>query len=170
MPAPRAAVYLDVEGVPDRGLYYLIGLLVVEEGRCMSYSFWADDSSQEAAIWRACAEVIEQLGDCTVYHYGRYEQGFLDRMRRSGNADEVAVIDRIRSRTCNVLAAIYSHFYFPTHSNSLKDIGKLLGAGWSAADASGVQSLAWRLAWESSREEALKQKLLVYNREDCLAL
>src|SRR5262249_7132562 len=76
MPARRVAVYLDVEGVPDRDFYYLIGLLIVEEGRCMSFSFWADDSSQEAAIWRACAEVIEGSGDCTVYHYGQYEQGF----------------------------------------------------------------------------------------------
>jgi hypothetical protein len=65
---------------------------------------------------------------------------------------------------------IYSHFYFPTHSNSLKDIGKLLGAVWSADDASGIRSLAWRLAWESGREEALKAQLLVYNQEDCLAL
>src|SRR5262249_38473777 len=95
---------------------------------------------------------------------------FLDRIRRSANDEEAAVIDRIRSRSCNVLAVIYSHFYFPTHSNSLKDIGKLLGAGWSADNASGIQSLAWRLAWESGREEAFKQQLLVYNQEDCLAL
>ncbi len=80
------------------------------------------------------------------------------------------MIDRIRSKSCNVLAVIYSHFYFPTHSNSLKDIGKLLGAGWSADDASGIQSLAWRLTWESSHDEALKQQLLLYNREDCPAL
>ncbi len=69
--------------MPDRDSYYLIGLLAVAEGRCTSYSFWADDSTQEKAIWRACAEVIEGFGDYTVYHYGRYEQGFLDRMRRS---------------------------------------------------------------------------------------
>jgi predicted RecB family nuclease len=115
-------------------------------------------------------EVIEGFQDYTVYHYGRYEQGFLDRMRRSANENEAAAIDRIRSRTCNVLGVIYSHFYFPTHSNSLKDIGKLLGAVWSADDASGIRSLAWRLAWESGREEALKEQLLVYNQEDCLAL
>jgi predicted RecB family nuclease len=170
MPAPRAALYLDIEGVPDRESYYLVGLLAVAEGHCTSYSFWADHPAQEKTVWRACAEVIEGFGDYTVYHYGRYEQGFLDRMRRLANDEEAAQIDRIRSRCCNVLTAIYSHFYFPASSNSLKDIGRLLGAGWSAPDASGVQSLAWRLAWESSREEALKQRLLLYNQEDCLAL
>jgi predicted RecB family nuclease len=170
MTASRVALYLDVEGVPDRDFYYLIGLLAVEEGRCTSYSFWANDSAQQKAIWRACAEVVEGFGDYTVYHYGRYEQGFLDRMRRSADEDEAAVIDHIRSRSCNVLSAIYSHFYFPTHTNSLKDIGRLLGLGWSTASASGIQSLAWRLNWESSRADALKQQLLTYNREDCQAL
>jgi predicted RecB family nuclease len=170
MPVPRVALYLDIEGVPDRGSYYLIGLLAVDEGRCTSYSFWADDSTQEKAIWQACAQVIEGFRDYTLYHYGRYEQGFLDRMKRSANDDEAAAIDLIRSRSCNVLGVIYSHFYFPTHSNSLKDIGKLLGAGWSAENASGIQSLAWRLAWESGHGDVLKQQLLVYNQEDCLAL
>jgi len=170
MPAPHVALYLDIEGVPDRDSYYLIGLLAVEEGRSTSYSFWADDSTQEKAIWQACAEVVEGFRDYTVYHYGRYEQGFLDRVRQSSNADEAATIDHIRSKSCNVLAMIYSHFYFPTHSNSLKDIGKLLRAGWSADDASGIQSLAWRLTWEASHDEALKQQLLLYNREDCSAL
>ena len=85
MPVPRVALYLDVEGVPDRDFYYLIGLLAVEEGRPTSYSFWADDSTQEKAIWQACARIIEGFRDYTVYHYGRYEQGFLDRMRRSAN-------------------------------------------------------------------------------------
>ena len=85
MPVPRVALYLDVEGVPDRDFYYLIGLLAVEEGRSTSYSFWADDPTQEKAIWRACAEIIEGFQDYTVYHYGQYEQGFLDRMKQSAN-------------------------------------------------------------------------------------
>jgi predicted RecB family nuclease len=170
MPVPSVALYLDIEGVPDRNSYYLIGVLAVAGDRCTSYSFWADDSTQERAIWQACAQVIEGFKDYTVYHYGRYEQGFFDRMRRAAGGGEAALIDRIRSKSCNVLAVIYSHFFFPTHSNSLKDIGKLLGAGWSTEDASGIQSLAWRLAWELGREEALKQRLLLYNQEDCLAL
>jgi predicted RecB family nuclease len=170
MPAPRVALYLDIEGVPDRDFYYLIGLLVVEDGRATSYSFWADDPTQEKASWQACAKVVEGFQDYTVYHYGRYEQGFLHRMRQSSDEDETTAIDHFRSKCCNVLGVIYSHFYFPTHSNSLKDIGGLLGAGWSSVNASGLQSLAWRLAWESGPEEPLKQQILVYNQEDCLAL
>src|SRR5262249_40864657 len=114
---------------------------------------------------------IEGFEDYTLYHYGRYELRFLDRMKRlAGSAEEAARVDRIRAKSCNVLAAIHSHVYFPTFSNGLKDVGTFLGATWSAANASGVQSIAWRLAWEGNREEAIKQRLLAYNAEDCQAL
>jgi predicted RecB family nuclease len=165
-----AALYLDVEGLPDQDFYYLIGLLAVRDGVCAEYSYWADDRSQEAVNWQACARVIEGFGEYTLYHYGRYETRFLNRMKRPTDAEGLAAVDRISARACNVLAAIYSHIYFPTYTNGLKDIGTLLGAKWSAANASGTQSVAWRISWEASREEAIKQELLRYNQEDCLAL
>src|SRR5262249_34093470 len=37
-------------------------------------------------------------------------------------------------------------------------------------DASGVQSIVWRERWERTHDPAIKDKLLTYNREDCLAL
>lgn len=170
VPHSRVALYLDVEGIPDRDFDYLIGLVAVVGDCTTTHYFWADDRSQEKAIWDACSKIINSFEDYTLYHYGQYEQRFLDRMR--GLADEagVAAIDRIRARSCNVLAAIYSHIYFPTRYNGLKDIATFLGATWTAANASGIQSMAWRLAWETSRDETFKQELLRYNLEDCLAL
>jgi predicted RecB family nuclease len=170
VPHRGVALYLDVEGVPDRDFYYLIGLIAVRDGACTSYSFWADDRVQEKANWDACSRLIEGFGDYTLYYYGRYELRFLDRMKQASDAGGAAAVDRIRARSCNILAAIYSHIYFPTYSNSLKDIGKLVGAKWTSVNASGIQSLAWRLSWESRGDETLKQHLLRYNLEDCLAL
>jgi predicted RecB family nuclease len=170
VPHSGAALYLDVEGLPDRDFYYLIGLVAVRDGACTSYSFWADDRSQEKANWEACARLIEGFGDYTLYHYGRYELRFLDRMKQTTDTGGVAAANRIAARSCNVLAAIYSHVYFPTYTNGLKDIGTFLGAKWSATNASGIQSVAWRLAWEAGAGEPLKQELLRYNHEDCQAL
>lgn len=170
LPTAGAALYLDVEGVPERDFYYLIGLVAVDEGGCTSYSFWADDEGQCLAAWQACAQVIQSYARYTLYHYGQYELRFLDRMQQLVGEEGRAALEGIRANCCNVLASVYSHVYFPTYSNGLKDIGKFLGAEWSAPRASGIQSLAWRLAWESSREEALKQELVRYNQEDCRAL
>jgi hypothetical protein len=169
LPRSGVALYLDVEGIPDLDFFYLIGLVAVRHGTCTAQSFWADDRKQQNAIWDACARVIEDSGDYTLYHYGSYEQRFLDRMAAASH-EAAAAVERIRARSCNVLAAIHSHVFFPTYSNGLKDIAAFLNVKWSAAKASGSQALAWRLAWEKGGDGSLKQQLLLYNREDCLAL
>ena len=164
------ALYLDVEGIPDQDFYYLIGLLVVQDGHSTMFSFWADDVGQQKVMWESCVLEITKHEEYTLYHYGSYEARFLDRMRLMATGDEVTVIDGIKSRSFNILSAIYSHIYFPTVSNGLKDIGGYLGSKWSDNNASGIQSIAWRGCWESERKDALKQKLVQYNHEDCAAL
>ena len=46
------AVYLDVEGVPDREFYYLIGMRYRRGDEDRHLSFWADDPSGEREMWR----------------------------------------------------------------------------------------------------------------------
>jgi RNase H-like protein len=57
---PPTQVYLDIEGVPDRGFYYLIGVLVVtgqsQEYRCFS----ADEESREVAMFAQFAELMTE--------------------------------------------------------------------------------------------------------------
>src|SRR5207237_231902 len=106
--------------------------------------------------------------DFTLYSYGGYEQKFLRRIRRGmlGN-DQV---ERALAASVNVLSVIYSHVYFPTWSNGLKDVARYLGFTWSSPDASGIQSIVWRRRWEHTRDEHWKAKLLQYNIDDCQAL
>jgi predicted RecB family nuclease len=79
-------------------------------------------------------------------------------------------VDRVLGALVNVLSLVYAHFYFPTHSNGLKDVPGCLGWRWTEPEAAGVQSIVWRRRWEAIRAEGWKTKLLVYNREDCAAL
>jgi len=70
----------------------------------------------------------------------------------------------------NLNACVYGKVYFPTRSNNLKELGKLVGASWTAPDASGLQSLVWRHHWEETGESQYREMLVTYNREDCEAL
>ena len=70
----------------------------------------------------------------------------------------------------NVLALIYGTVYFPTYSNGLKDVASTLGFRWTEKNASGIQSLVWRHRWERGEGNDFKNKLVVYNLEDCSAL
>jgi predicted RecB family nuclease len=63
-------LFLDMEGVPDRGIYYLIGLLVCEEETAVYHSFWADNDQDEGKIWQQFLAKTELYPDAPIYHYG----------------------------------------------------------------------------------------------------
>ncbi len=162
-------LYLDVEGLPDRGLCYLIGLLQCNGPIHEYHPFWADRPSDEEAIWKSFMAHIGTLKDFTLFHYGVFDLQTLRRMhkRYGGESSE---LDRLSAASCNVLATIYSRVYFPTYSNGLKNVAGHLGFKWTDEKASGIQSIVWRNRWEATKDENVKHTLLTYNREDCLAL
>jgi len=66
-------IFLDIEGLPDLGFYYLIGLLICSPD-CDSYQyFWADTHIDEETIFRQFLGVVKNY-DFPIYHYGSYEQ------------------------------------------------------------------------------------------------
>src|SRR5437016_10155406 len=73
-------VYLDVEGLPDRDFYYLIGVRIGNGETAIQHSLWADTVEDEGKIWRECLAILEGVGNPVLIHYGRYETTFLKAM------------------------------------------------------------------------------------------
>jgi predicted RecB family nuclease len=168
LPATPARVYLDLEGKPEEGFVYLIGVIVVSGGAEARYSFWAADPEREGEIFEQFLEVLQPHDDFRVFCYGSYELAFLRRMTKRSRNKRLAA--RVLKKTINVLSVVYAHIHFPVTSNGLKDVGQHLGCAWTDPDASGLQSLVWRTRWEQTSDERLKQQLTTYNLEDCVAL
>lgn len=164
-------VYLDVEGLPDRDLYYLIGSRVLSGGSAVHYSFWAASPEDEKTIWSDFLKLLSTIANPVLIHYGSYETTFLRRMchRHGAPSDNLAAGDALKA-PLNLLSFLFAQIYFPTYSNRLKDIGAWLGCRWTCANPSGTQSIVWRTQWEKSRDPALKEQLAQYNAEDCQAL
>ena len=165
---PECTVYLDVEGIPDRDFYYLIGLRYKSRDKCVQHSFWADSPSDEREMWASCFGVLKLLQNPRLFHYGNYETLFLKRMRvrylhQSGGD---GFLDQLIASSVNVLSLIYAQVYFPTYSNGLKDVARHLGFEWSESEASGRQALIWRAQWETTRDPTVKRRLIAYNQED----
>jgi predicted RecB family nuclease len=168
LPASPVRIYLDVEGNPEEKFDYLVGLIVVEGDKEERHSFWADSKDQEGQIFEQFLATVTRHDDFLVFCYGAYERAFLKRMRK--RAKNKKRVDRVLKSLVNVLSLVYAHFYFPTYSNGLKEVGACLGCSWSDPAASGVQSMVWRMRWESTHEAEWKQRLTAYNLEDCAAL
>ena len=167
IPSGGIRVYLDVEGIPDRDFYYLVGVVVETDGRCSAHSFWADDESGERAIWFEFLALLRAVGDHTLFHYGSYEKTYITRMLRRYPSPDSPIATEWA--TVNVLAAIGTNIYFPVHGNGLKDVAGFLGATWGGDIGSGIECLAKRLRWEESRDSHIKDEIIEYNQEDCLA-
>jgi predicted RecB family nuclease len=168
LPTCPVQVYLDIESNPEAGFVYLIGLITVANGTETQSSFWADHKDQEVDIFEQFVAEVTRHADFLVFCYGSYERAFITRMRKV--AKRKKLVDRILNALVNVLTLVYSQVYFPTYSNGLKDIGRYVGRTWTDPEASGLQSIAWRIQWEVSQSEEWKQKLITYNLEDCRGL
>jgi predicted RecB family nuclease len=163
-------IYFDVEGLPDRDFYYLIGIRIGTGDSAVHHSLWADTAADEGRIWRDFLAMLETVEKPVLIHYGSYETAFFKRMRERYSNRFPALVGQLIAKAVNLLSIIYAHVYFPTYSNTLKEIGAYVGFRWSATSASGLSTLIWRSQFEQSQEAAFKERLITYNAEDCQAL
>ncbi len=70
----------------------------------------------------------------------------------------------------NLVSVIFAQLYFPVLSNRLKEIARWLGAEWSDTTCSGLDCVVQRCDWQEDRSALIRNKLVIYNAEDCLAL
>jgi predicted RecB family nuclease len=168
--AKEVRVYMDFEGTKHNRSYYLIGLLVDHAGETHQKSFWADGDDGEAQIFMEMLDYLKSYRDYSVFHYGAYEVHALRRMQKRLPEKYAREIGGMLKNAINVLAIIGPHIYFPVFSNSLKEIAGVLGHKWSAANASGAQTLLWRRRWDDTQDPRIKDELVRYNMEDCTGL
>ena len=58
MPDSPVHVYLDIEGIPEEGFVYLIGLTVVSGRAEERFSLWADSKDQEGVIYEQFLDIL----------------------------------------------------------------------------------------------------------------
>jgi predicted RecB family nuclease len=164
-------VYLDVEGLPDRDFYYLIGLRIGHGESAVQHSLWADTVADEGKIWREFLAILETVEKPVLIHYGSYETNFMKQMKdRHSSSPEGSLMAAVMAAAINLVSVMFAQTYFPTYSNGLKEVAGWLRFKWSEPDASGSRSVTWRHAWTGTREPAMEEKLITYNAEDCEAL
>lgn len=163
--------FLDVEGMNDRDFYYLIGLRFERDGALTERSFWADRPAGERDIWESCLQTLKEIENPQIVSYGAYETRFLRQMRERyvHESSEGEFVDRLIKTSVNLVNRIYGTIYFPTHSNSLKEVARYLGHDWTWTHASGAAAPLLRRAWELGADDELKRDLIGYNMSDCRA-
>jgi len=165
-------VLLDVESIPDWDFYYLIGIRILKNGSSIQHSFWADTRQDERRIWEQFIQVLVQVENPVLVHYGSFEETFIRHMRERYPQAGIYLpsLEQLSQQSINVLAFIYGQVYFPTYSNGLKEIAGFLGFNWPDQNATGAYSVVLRHRWEGSMATDIEQRIRTYNAADCEAL
>jgi predicted RecB family nuclease len=169
IPSAEIKMYMDVEGDPDRNLYYLIGIVIATGETRKKLSFWIDSQDKEQAIINEFLDTMDKYDDYRIYHYGSYEKKFFEYLYQKFK-NRKKLLKKLIDKSVNVLSLIYASVYFPTLSNGLKDIAGYLNFRWSNDNCSGLNSILFRRSWEQFHDDYLKRELIIYNIEDCIAL
>jgi predicted RecB family nuclease len=163
-------IFLDVEGIPDRDFYYLIGLRIGNDNSVVQHSLWADAPEDEARIYSQFIDILKATNEPKLIYYGSFETDFLTQMEKRYGVSIRSVLESNGNHTpTNLLSIIYGQVYFPTYANNLKSIARFLGFEWSDTSLTGIKSIAYRCDYEKSHNSQLKTSLINYNAEDCQA-
>lgn len=167
-------IYLDVEGYgEDIKFYYLIGVLIENEGNLIKKSYWISFREESKEVYKRFVNDLESFCkvDFILFHYGTYDVEFLkDISNYMDTSEEKISLQKFVSNSIDALPFFLFKLYFPTFSNDLKSISNYIGFNWTSKNASGLDAIVWRQCWEHEQNIEWKNKLITYNSEDCFAL
>ena len=175
LPAERE-LFFDVETDPMRDLCYLHGFMV-RAGTGEHYeSFFAaaPTPEEEERAFRDAVQFIRASMPCRMYHYSHYERTILKKLqRRYPNVISASALDAIfdPSMTLDLYTdVVRSKSEWPTRDHSIKTLAMFLGFSWRDREPSGAASIEWYHRLVETGDGDLKQRILDYNEDDCIAM
>jgi len=150
---------------------YLIGAVHRTPGGPARYKqFFAESFDKEDDNLNDFLRWADSLEDPVFYHWHHYERTHLNKMVERYGVDPrlaAVVLDRLE----DLSPWATKGYAFPAYGESLKAIAKCLGFKWRQDDVTGVGSMAlyMRFVESGSTDLIAKEKIIVYNEDDCFA-
>lgn len=179
LPNDRLELFFDVETDPMRGLCYLHGFVerVGSDPKSERYvPFMAEEPSAEAEedAFAEAWEYVESSSPSALFYYSPYERTTWLQLaeRYPGVATPGQVADLFGAAPAFDLyhGLVRSKMIWPTHGLGIKDVAAFLGFDWRDVEPSGAASIQWYHEWVNSGATELRQRILDYNEDDCVAM
>jgi predicted RecB family nuclease len=179
LPTADVELFFDIETDPMRDVCYLHGIVVRRERNAASERFIgvfaaAADADAEKRAFSDALAVFREHPRAVIYIYSKYERTVYRKLAAkypdvasSAEIEALFAEDRCVDLYGDV---IRPHAEFPTRDFSIKSIAKFLGFRWRDVDPSGASSIEWFQRWVETGDPVLKQRLLDYNEDDCVAM
>ena len=175
-PEVTTEVFLDFEGtnlLPGTRLdvvNYLIGVVARSRDGQRYTPFFARTPSDEGLCLRQFCQSIASAGTVVIYHWGVYERVHLEKMMREYRI-RLKVRAQVMASLVDLSRIATRAFAFPSTDDTLKGIARSLGFEWRLADVAALDTMVLYHAYvgSGSTDEGLRESILTYNEDDCLA-
>jgi uncharacterized protein len=173
LPHPsRGDVIFDIEGdpfwEPAKGLHFLFGLLLSDEGGWRYLPIWAHDRKGERAMFEQFVDLIHARltsdPGMHVYHYGIYENSALKQLMGDYATREDAVDDLLRRNVfINLHTVVRQGLRAGVDSYSLKAVETLAAFARQAGVTKGMDAVLAYEKWMKAPDERFLASIADYN-------
>ena len=178
LPPAGRELFFDIEVDPMRDVCYLHGFVERLGGDSSTerYVAFFSERVSEDEEERAFAEAwafIEGCQPCAVYYYSKYERTIWRKLQEKYpsvcTADDIEDLFNPRRSVDLYWDVVWKATEWPTRDYSIKTLARFLGFRWRDAHPSGAASIEWFHRWIETGDPTVKQRILDYNEDDCVA-
>ena len=179
LPINQKEVFFDIEADPMRDVVYLHGFVERDYASPATATFnpyftaGIESAHEEAAFKGAWQYITARAQDSTIYYYSKYERTEYKKLaEKYPTVCSVADVEALFANSAMIdlyFDVIKRATEWPLSSQSIKAIAKYLGFRWRDTNPSGAASIEWYNRWIETGDPSIKQRILDYNEDDCLA-
>lgn len=178
-PDIETELFFDVETDPMRDVCYLHGFVERSggtDGNEKYVHFWADQttSDEERQAFFDAFAYISASQPCAIYYYSPYERTTWRKLQEKypdvATPEEIEEVFGSDFAVDLYLDVVAKRSEWPTLNYSIKTLATYLGFKWRDTDPSGAASIEWYHRYTETGAAAIKQRILEYNEDDCIAM
>jgi len=178
LPMSETEVFFDIEVDPMRELCYLHGFVERRGGdnsteRYIAFFTDAVSAEEEERVFAEAWRYIANNQPCVVYYYSKYERTIWRQLQAKYSsvcsADDIETLFELPQSVDLYFDVVKKATEWPTRDHSIKTLAKFLGFRWRDTHPSGAASIEWFDRWIQTGDIAIKQRILDYNEDDCVA-
>ena len=171
-PAKKYNLYFDFEATEtftkeNISFVYLIGLWDKEENKYVS--FVAKTPQEEITVFEQFYAYIKDFENTALYHWTEYEVKKMQKLA-AAHPDHAEHLLALCGLCYDLKVSVSKQFYLPAPSFSLKAAAPAFGFHWRQDDCGAMDSMVYFTRWLKTGDEALLNKVLMYNEDDCKAM
>ena len=178
LPHAETELFFDIEVDPMRDRCYLHGFVERRGGDNATehyFAFFAEAITDEEEE-RAFADAWRFIGDrrpCVVVYYSKYERTIWRKLQ--SKYPSVCTVDDIEAlfdpgeSVDLYYDVVKKATEWPTRDHSIKTLARFLGFAWRDTHPSSAASIEWFDRWVQTGDPAVRQRILDYNEDDCVA-